>query len=128
MKKEDFVSIRKRLGKTQKQIALLLGISHKTVESYEQGFRNIPVNVERILYYLFFKLNMDKLADGELCWDKKECPMEIREHCIAWLANEGFFCWFLTGKTCVREKMLSGGNSENCFTCSFFKENLDKID
>lgn len=127
MKREDFVGIRKRLGKTQKQIALLLGVSYKTVESYEQGFRNIPVNVERILYYLFFKLNMDRLNSGELCWDKKECPLKIREHCIAWLANEGFFCWFLTGKTCVHEKIISGGNSESCFSCSFFRESFDRI-
>ena len=127
MKKEDFVGIRKSLGRTQRQIARLLGISHKTVESYEQGFRNIPVNVERILYYLLFKLNMDRLNRKELCWDKKECPFETREQCIAWLAKEGFFCWFLTGKTCLREKILSGGNSGSCFSCSFFKESLAQI-
>lgn len=127
MIKEEFVRIRKRLGKTQKEISLLLGISHKTVESYEQGFRNIPVNMERILYYLFFKLNMDKFEKEIFCWHVKDCPIDIREHCIAWMADEGFFCWFLTGKTCIQEKLLSGGASENCFSCSFFRENLKKI-
>ncbi len=126
MIKEEFVKIRKRLGKTQKEISLLLGISHKTVESYEQGFRNVPGNVERILYYLLFKLNMDKLDKEILCWNVKDCPVDIREHCIAWLASEGFFCWFLTGKTCIHEEFLSGGASENCFSCSFFRENLGK--
>ncbi len=127
MQRQEFVNIRKRLQKTQREIAELLGISHKTVESYEQGFRNIPVNVARILYYLFFKLNKEKLDEKKLCWIDKTCPMEIRENCVAWLAQEGFFCWFLTGKSCVREKMLSPGNSQNCFSCSFFKDNLDKI-
>jgi transcriptional regulator with XRE-family HTH domain len=127
MKKEEFSSIRKSLKKTQRQIALLLGISHKTVESYEQGFRNVPVNIERILYYLLFKLNMNKLDVNELCWHKKDCPLSIRRHCVAWLANEGFFCWFLTGKTCVQERMLSKGESGNCFSCSFFLENLANI-
>lgn len=126
MIKEEFVRVRKILGKTQKEISMLLGISHKTVESYEQGFRNIPVNMERILYYILFKLNMDKLDGKILCWHVKDCPMDIRKHCIAWLAGEGFFCWFLTGKTCIQEKMLSGGTSENCFSCSFFRDNLEK--
>ena len=127
MKKEEFVRLRKNLDKTQRQIALLLGVSHKTVESYEQGFRNIPVNVERIIYYLFFKLNPDRSTGKDLCWGKKECPQDTRENCVAWLAKEGFFCWFITGKSCIREKQLSPGAADNCFSCSFFRENLAKI-
>ena len=46
----------KNLRKTQKELANLLGISKKTVESYEQGLRNIPSNIERILYFLLVKL------------------------------------------------------------------------
>ncbi len=127
MKKDTFVKIRKKLNKTQREMAILLGISIKTVESYEQGLRNIPVNIERIVYYLFFKLNMDKFNEKARCWENKKCPSHIRENCVAWVAKEGFFCWFLTGKSCVREKLLSSKSSENCFDCSFFLENLEKI-
>lgn len=127
MKKEDFVQIRKMIGKTQKEISLLLGVSPKTVESYEQGFRKIPANVERIIYYLFFKLNINKFTDLKSCWDRKECSIDIREHCVAWLAQEGFFCWFVTGKTCAHERLVSGGEVETCFSCTFFQENLGKI-
>jgi hypothetical protein len=35
------------LGKTQKQMARLLGISIRTIQSYEQGLRKIPVHTER---------------------------------------------------------------------------------
>jgi transcriptional regulator with XRE-family HTH domain len=127
MQKDEFIKIRKKLGKTQKEMASLLGVSKKAVESYEQGLRNIPVNVERILYFLFFKLNMDSFKDLKTCWTIKKCPPHIRENCVAWIANEGFFCWFLTGKSCFREKLLSPESSGSCFTCSFFKENLEKI-
>jgi transcriptional regulator with XRE-family HTH domain len=127
MKKDTFVKIRKKLKKTQREMANLLGISIKTVESYEQGLRNIPVNVERIVYFLLFKLNMDKFNEKARCWENKKCPSHIRENCVAWVANEGFFCWFLTGKSCVREKLLFSKSSENCFDCSFFLENLEKI-
>ena len=131
MQKEKFYQIRKKLNKTQKEMAALLGISKKTVESYEQGLRKIPPNSERILYYLLFKLNMDKLSENgkELCWDKKDCPPHLRENCLAWIAKEGFFCWFITGKICPAEKQLSHNSKSTgtCFNCSFFKDNLEAI-
>ena len=126
MKKDEFIKIRKKLDKTQKEMAALLGISIKTVESYEQELRNIPVNVERIVYFLLFKLNREKLDENEKCWDKKECPSSTQKNCLAWLAKEGFYCWFITGKVCAHEKRKSQG-SDSCFTCSFFRENLEKI-
>ena len=127
MTKKEFSRIRKTLKKTQKEIAILLGISQKAVESYEQGLRNIPRNIERIMYFLLFKLNMDKLGKGELCWEEKGCSIEIRRNCVAWIADEGFFCWFLTGKTCLGQKMASATDSQNCFDCNFFQEKLKKI-
>ncbi|MCP4156812.1 MAG: helix-turn-helix transcriptional regulator [bacterium] len=127
MTKDEFYKIRKRIKKTQKEIAGLLGVSKKAVESYEQGLRNIPSNIERILYFLLFKLNKDKFMVEEFCWDKKECPDTIRANCIAWIAKEGFFCWFITGKVCALEKR-SQNPIENCFSCSFFKNNLKNID
>ncbi|MCP4219049.1 MAG: helix-turn-helix transcriptional regulator [bacterium] len=127
MKKDTFTFLRKKIGKTQKETAVLLGISKKAVESYEQGARNIPANIQRILYYLLFKLNMDKVEAGERCWDFKECNSQYREQCIAWLAKEGFFCWFITGKVCIGEKAESGKSEGNCFECRYFKHHLGKI-
>ena len=127
MNKEEFVKIRKRLGKTQKEIAKLLGISYKTVESYEQGNRNIPKNAARLLYFILFKLNMELLDDKRLCWEINNCPVECRDHCVAYLAREGFFCWFLTCTSCVRGKAISKGAVNTCHDCSLFKENLEKI-
>jgi DNA-binding XRE family transcriptional regulator len=37
MDRETFVSLRAKLGKTQKSLAELLGVSLKAVQSYEQG-------------------------------------------------------------------------------------------
>jgi DNA-binding XRE family transcriptional regulator len=46
MRKEEFKYFRKRLNRTQKQIAELLGTSLKAIHSYEQGWRNVPAHVE----------------------------------------------------------------------------------
>lgn len=126
MKKDEFLKIREKLNKTQKEMAALLGVAGKTVESYEQGLRNIPANIARLVYFLLFKLNMDKFNGKELCWDMNKCPAHIRENCVSWAAKEGFFCWFITGKVCTHEK-FSQQPTGNCFECNFFKKNLDKI-
>ncbi|MGD9321950.1 MAG: helix-turn-helix domain-containing protein, partial [Desulfobacteraceae bacterium] len=52
MDSKEFVSIRKKLDKTQTQMAQLLGTSVKAVYSYEQGWRNVPSHVERQLFFL----------------------------------------------------------------------------
>lgn len=49
MKKDEFLYLRNTLGRTQKEIAVLLGISLKAIHSYEQGWRRIPIHAERQL-------------------------------------------------------------------------------
>ena len=50
---KEFQYLRQKLQKTQKQMAQLLGVSLKAVQSYEQGWRNIPSQVERqVLLFL----------------------------------------------------------------------------
>jgi len=126
MQKTDFKKLRKILNKTQKEMASLLSISKKTVESYEQGLRNIPPNVQRIVYFLVFKFNMDKIDKKRNCWQAKKCTMPIRKNCVAYLAKEGFFCWFITGRVCAVE-LTSETCCDSCFECDFFRESLDKI-
>ena len=49
MDKKEFSQIRRHLKKTQKELARLLCVSPKAVQSFEQGWRKIPANVERQL-------------------------------------------------------------------------------
>ena len=127
MEKKEFIRIRKKLNRTQQSMGELLCVSKKTIESYEQGLRNIPDNMSRITYYLLFKLNMEHLDDSELCWNKNKCSMAAREKCIAWAAQEGFFCWFLNLKTCCTKQIDPKSSSETCFDCDFFVSKLKKI-
>jgi DNA-binding transcriptional regulator YiaG len=54
MEKKQFSEIRRHLGKTQLQMAQLLGISLKAIQSFEQGWRNIPGHIERQVLLLWF--------------------------------------------------------------------------
>jgi len=111
MDNKEFLYFRKRLGKTQKQMGELLGTSLKAIHSYEQGWRNVPVHVERQLLFLFSrkKENIQKLNS---CWRVKKCPANLKQKCPAWEFRTGTLCWFINGTICEgivhkdwREKM-----------------------
>lgn len=97
MDSKEFAEIRKRLAKTQKEIAILLGVSLKAICSYEQGWRSVPGHVERQLLFLLSR----KLQKNQPnCWEIKNCPREKKSKCPAWEFNSGEFCWFISGTIC----------------------------
>lgn len=127
MTHKEFTDFRSRLRRTQREMAELLGVSLKAVESYEQGWRRIPANIERILYFLLFKMHKNLFDRRDLCWLEMKCPPAIRVNCPAWVAREGLYCWFLTGKMCHAEKKSQLVKGLSCSGCAFFKKNLNKI-
>ena len=99
MEPKEFALIRHYLGKTQSQIGQILCVSTKAVQSFEEGWRNIPVHAERQLLLL---MSLKSAAYDSLkpCWETKSCPGEWREHCIAWELRAGHFCWVINGTFC----------------------------
>jgi len=111
MEKEEFSVARKKLDKTQEGMAHLLGVSVKAIYSYEQGWRSIPMHVER---QVFFLLSRNKRRQERLqnCWVVKKCPPKRRKECPAYEYKAGRFCWMINGTFCKgkpqknwREKM-----------------------
>lgn len=99
MDSKEFIDLRKKLEKTQKELSSLLGISLKAVCSYEQGWRKIPSHVERQLIFLLVK-KIHPQQESINCWELRQCPEETREQCPAWEFNSGNFCWFISGTIC----------------------------
>ena len=99
MDKNEFKSLRKKLNKTQKQMAQLLGTSLKAIHSYEQGWRSVPPAVERQVYFLVSKKKL-KGKTGKFCWDIKKCSSELKNQCPAWEFKTGDLCWFINGTIC----------------------------
>ena len=98
MNREIFANLRAKVDKTQKALAELLGISLKAVQSYEQGWRSIPVHVERQLYFLIVNQRGDGQAKRKDCWTLKKC--ERKKECPAWEFQAGHLCWFLSSTRC----------------------------
>ena len=114
--------IRATLNKTQKELAMLLGISVKAVHSYEQGWRKIPHHVERHLLFLLSRtINVGKRSLIN-CWDIKKCPDDKQQKCPAVEFNAGDLCWFVNGTQCRGETFDTWADKMNeCQDCKVFK-------
>ena len=120
MDSQKFKFMRSRLGKTQKELAQLLGISIKAVHSYEQGWRKIPHHVERQLLFLLSRISRPDL-NGKKCWDINQCPESRLEQCPAWEFKAGDICWFINGTKCSGKAHNSWQNKmEECRNCTVF--------
>ncbi len=118
MTKEEFSLARKKLGKTQKKLAELLGMSLKTIHSYEQGWRTIPTHIERHLYFLL--INQRGRENSLIpCWEQKFCT--VKEQCPAWEFQSGHLCWFLSGTLCECTADTSQKDKlDICKSCDIF--------
>jgi DNA-binding XRE family transcriptional regulator len=123
MTRDDFVQLRKKLGKTQKQLAELLGISLKTIHSYEQGWRAVPSHAEKLLYFLYVN-QRGRNCNHSPCWEKKHCA--VKEKCPAYEFDSGTMCWYMWGTLCECTK--DAGDREKmdiCKSCEIFSSLLN---
>ena len=117
----EFSQIRRYLGESQKQLAQLLGVSSKAIESFEQGWRNIPTHAERqLLFLLTMRVSLDK--GKRPCWALEDCPIETRRNCPAWEYQMGHLCWFINGTVCHGKVQDSWQKKmELCRQCEVFR-------
>lgn len=112
MNGKEFSVFRRKLNKTQQQMAQLLGTSVKVIHSYEQGSRSIPAHAERQMFFLIAQMNKKK-SKPRSCWEIKKCADEDKKRCPAWEFGVGDLCWFINGTICEgdvrnnwKEKMI----------------------
>ncbi len=120
MDKKEFSHVRRLLGKTQKQMAQLLGVSHKAMQSFEQGWRSVPVHIERQALFLM-ALKSFHSNKTKPCWVVKRCSEKIRQECPAWELQAGHLCWFINGTICAGNVQKSWEEKmEICRQCTVF--------
>lgn len=113
---------RKAMGLTQQEMANLLGVSKKAVQSYEQGWRNTPANVERLCLMYLVGLRTASRRDMTPCWEALDCPRENRDRCIVWRLQRGDSCWMFTGTYCSGEPEEKWSRKlEICRKCEVLK-------
>ena len=121
MNSKVFTQVRKSLGKTQTQLAELLCVSPKAIQSFEQGWRRVPTYIEREMLVLL-ALNSLKNRNINPCWETKNCPAEWRNNCIVWYLQTNHLCWFVSGVNCEGKSRKSWSEKIRlCKDCKIFQ-------
>jgi hypothetical protein len=124
MEREEFSAIRSQLGKTQNQMAQLLGTSPKAIQSFEQGWRKIPVHAERQALFLL-GLRKNRHGKNRPCWLIRKCPIEVKRNCPAWEFHAGHLCWFINGTICHGQTQKNWRKKmKMCRQCKMFRTML----
>jgi len=127
MDRNEFSQIRHVLGRTQDQLARLLCVSPKAIQSFEQGWRHVPTHIEREMLLL---LALKNFSGGtfQSCWEVKNCPDEWRDNCIVWEFQIRHFCWFLNGTFCQGRRHKSWDEKiQICRECEVYRSMLPAI-
>lgn len=128
MRNSEFSSIRAYLGKTQKELAQLLGTSLKAIQSFEQGWRRIPVHGERQMLFLLAHHAPRSGKARKNCWSAKNCPKKTREQCPAWEYRLGHLCWFINGTVCQGKTQGSWQKKMTlCRKCEIFQSLMPSV-
>lgn len=124
MESIEFKKFRKKLNKTQKQMAQLLGTSIKAIHSYEQGWRTIPVHAERHVFFLVTRMS-ENIKNQKSCWSIMKCPPKRKKQCPAWEFKIGKLCWFINGTICEGEIQINWKEKmKMCRSCQVLKSTL----
>jgi DNA-binding transcriptional regulator YiaG len=115
--------IREILNRTQIELARALGVSEKAVQSYEQGWRTIPIRVMIQLLVLLALYRRQTMKDVP-CWKIRRCKPEIRKDCPGFTVGLGQFCWFIGAKNCVPDRSLFKKGILPCMNCDVIKRLL----
>jgi DNA-binding XRE family transcriptional regulator len=124
MDNQEFQTFRQRLQKTQKQLSELLGTSLKAIQSFEQGWRKVPVHIERQMLFLL-TLKKKRANDAQSCWDIRNCSIETRRECPAWEFDTGSLCWFINGTLCQGKPQTNWScKMKVCRKCEVFRSDI----
>jgi DNA-binding XRE family transcriptional regulator len=121
---DDLRGIRQALGKTQGEMARLLSVSTRAIQSYEQGWRPVPAHVRKMALFL---LCVNRRHKGRVvpCWQIRKCSPRDRAACPAYQLREGELCWLVTGDACpLADSLSSEEKAERCATCPVLMERL----
>jgi transcriptional regulator with XRE-family HTH domain len=119
-------TLRTELGRSQSQIAELLGVSTKAIQSYEQGWRKAPPHVEQMVLLQAILRRHPDLRKIPRCWSLNKCSLAVRRRCPSSKLKLPGFCWFITGTLCRGSPSGSwAAKRERCLQCKVMEGLLE---
>ena len=119
-------SVRAELGRSQREMAHLLGVSTKAVQSYEQGWRKTPPHVEQMVLLQAILRRHPDLRRIPYCWKLNKCSQELRGECPSARLKTPGFCWLITGTLCHGRPSGSwAAKRDRCLECQVMRRLLE---
>lgn len=109
--------VRKALDKSQSELAELLGIGVRAVQSYEQGWRQCPSYIQRLAMMLLV-CSEATTRSAKPCWQLTGCPSDRRRTCPGKQFGGGKLCWMISGACCGGKKLKArNAKAHDCSKC-----------
>jgi DNA-binding XRE family transcriptional regulator len=121
----DVRRLRAELGLSQTELAQLLGVSPRVIQSCEQGWRRPSAAVQRSMLLLLLAARNGSRLGHEACWEVVRCRPAVREACLIGRCKLGHLCWLLTGNACRGKSVKTWrAKQEVCGECAFLQKLL----
>lgn len=112
----EFKRLRELMQWTQSEAAHFLGVSEKSVQSYEQGWRT-PSDALWKEFLLIIALKRGYPDAHRRCWQVMHCSPAVRDACFCARNMGGRFCWATCQATCMRHIGGTGRRVIDCLHC-----------
>ena len=128
---DDLLSLkaaRRVMALSQTQLATLLGVSPRTVQSCEQGWRKPSPALEKSL--LLLRIGHERGAElcSTRCWETKNCTENERSACLTYRTRQGHLCWLMSGNACSGKRVRSWDEKKQvCTSCPQFHLLLGRL-
>jgi DNA-binding transcriptional regulator YiaG len=123
MDSEVVKRIRKKIGMTQTGVAHALGVSLRAIQSYEQGWREVPTNIMVQLLVLTAAHHPSEV-ERKPCWEITSCPPERQAQCPC-RRTDGSLCWLVSGRMCAGAANSGCHDIQGCLHCPVIKQILN---
>ena len=118
----DIRRIRGELGLSQTQLADLIGVSPRTIQSCEQGWRRPSSALEKAVLLLLLASRNGPGFGQQKCWDTKHCLASGGDNCMVYRSGQGHICWLLSGNICGGRRLRNWADKkEVCGDCAFLR-------
>ena len=121
----DLKVVRQELGLSQAEFADMIGVSVRTVQACEQGWRNPSGAVEKAALLLLLSRRHGPEFSEYRCWEEINCSDDERKACLVFQTRQGHLCWLLSGNVCQGKRLRDWKDKKaTCKECSFFQKLL----
>lgn len=112
--------LRALMGWTQLEASHFLGVSKKAVESYEQGWRDVPDHIWKSLLTLA-AVEHHYPHGYRRCWEIMHCAPAQRRTCFGARSMGGRFCWMTSATNC-HQNHPERQNVRTCLCCPVVRQ------